>query len=150
MKKLFAIAAILAAAQIGGAWRWNPAARVKAEAASRGSLPAGSVDNAALASGIDAAKITTGNLPAAQVTNLVGVTVQGYDADLDDLADGSLTASKVASGYDAAGLVGDAPIAVLTNLYGGTPSSAILSNLVWDSGATTGNLEYTNGAITAP
>lgn len=43
---------------------------------------------------------------AAQITlSLVpGVNVQQYDADLDDLADGSLTGSKVGSGIDAANI----------------------------------------------
>lgn len=46
-------------------------------------------------------------------TSAIGSTVQAWDADLDDLADGSLTASKVGSGYPAANLgAGVVPITV--------------------------------------
>lgn len=42
----------------------------------------------------------------------IGVTVQAYDADLDDLADGSLSGSKIGSGIDAANVTtGTLPVA---------------------------------------
>jgi hypothetical protein len=48
------------------------------------------------ASSAGAAQITLGLVP--------GTNVQAYDADLDDLADGSLTGSKVGSGINAANI----------------------------------------------
>lgn len=42
----------------------------------------------------------------------IGVTVQAYDTDLDDLADGSLSGSKVGAGVDAANITtGTLPVA---------------------------------------
>lgn len=66
----------------------------------------------------------------------VGTVYQAYDADLDDLADGSLTASKVASGYDAAGLTGNAPLAVLTNAITGLTGVLITNTTISATGAT--------------
>jgi hypothetical protein len=62
------------------------------------------------------------------LTLVVGTDVQAYDADLDDLADGSLTASKVASGYAAAGLTGNVPLAALTNALSETLYSGTVTN----------------------
>lgn len=68
---------------------------------------------------------------------VIGTDVQAYDSDLDDLADGSLTASKVGSGYPAA------------NLGSGTlPSNVPLGYLVHIDTGTTGTLPATRvGAV---
>jgi len=87
-----------------------------------------SITNAKLATGIDAAKLTgtlalanggTGaSTSSAARTNLglvIGTDVQAFDADLTDLADGTLTGSKIGTGISA------------TNITTGTLSSATIS-----------------------
>ncbi len=78
-------------------------------------LSDGSLSGNKVGSGIDAGNITTNSLAVANGgtgsttsagarTNLgvvIGTNVQAYDADLDDLADGSLTGSKVGAGISA-------------------------------------------------
>ena len=68
---------------------------------------------------------------------------QDADADLSDLADGSLTASKVASGYAAAGLVGKVPNASidLSTVTAALPSKTkTTANVVFYTSATATNL----------
>ena len=57
----------------------------------------------------------------------VGTDVQAYDADLDDLADGSLTGSKVGSGISASNITTGGPIAIAR---GGTNSAALVTDNV--------------------
>lgn len=75
----------------------------------------GTIGNAQLATGIDATKVSLNSLAIANGgtgataasgarANLglaIGADVEAWDADLDDLADGSLTGSKVGTGISA-------------------------------------------------
>jgi len=77
----------------------------------------------------------------------IGVSVQAYDADLADLADGSLTASKVASGYDATGLSGNVPAVSITNAVATGLYDQIGTNQIAASGV--GSDEIAPNSITS-
>ena len=59
--------------------------------------------------------------------NAIGSDLQAYDADLDDLADGSLTGSKVGSGMSASNITTGGPIAIAR---GGTNTTTLVSDNV--------------------
>jgi len=56
---------------------------------------------------------------------VIGTNVQAYDADLDDLADGSLTGSKVASATDSA--VGVVELSTDAESVTGTSDSVVVT-----------------------
>lgn len=58
----------------------------------------------------------TGNIALARLTNATATVYQPLDSDLTDLADGSLTGSKVGSGIPGGNITtGNIPLAQLTN-----------------------------------
>lgn len=77
--------------------------RTNADSAINTRLNTVAVDTTTLKGLIDG-KQATGNYALNRDTKTVGVDVQAYDADLADLADGSLTGSKVGSGIVAANI----------------------------------------------
>lgn len=116
-------------------------------------LADGSLSGSKVGSGVPAANIATGslgsNVMASSValsgfysdatirSNLglaIGTNVQAWDADLDDLADGSLTGSKVGSGVPAA------------NIAAGSLGSSVLASSFPVTGVTAGS--YTHASIT--
>lgn len=76
----------------------------------------GTVTNAtttpALSLSLTSAAVGLGNVENTALSTSIGTTIQAYDADLADLADGSLSGSKVGSGIDAANITtGTLPVA---------------------------------------
>jgi hypothetical protein len=67
----------------------------------------------------------------------IGATVQAWDADLDDLADGSLTGSKVGSGVPAA------------NIAAGSLGASVLASSLTATGVTAGSYTNTNLTVDA-
>lgn len=61
---------------------------------------------------LDKSAVGLGNVENTALSTSIGTTIQAYDADLADLADGSLSGSKVGSGIDAANITtGTLPVA---------------------------------------
>ena len=58
----------------------------------------------------------------------IGTNVQAYDADLDDLADGTLTGSKVGTGINAANITTNS-VAIANGGTGATNATTARSNL---------------------
>jgi hypothetical protein len=97
-------------------------------------LADGSLSGSKVGSGIPAGNITTGSIPIARITGvdgsgsgldadlLDGTSSAGFqtaDADLTDLADGSLSGSKVGSGIPGGNITtGNIPIARITSTDG--------------------------------
>ena len=59
--------------------------------------------------------------------NAIGTDLQAYDVDLDDLADGSLTGSKVGTGVSASNITTGGPIAIAR---GGTNTASLVTDNV--------------------
>lgn len=53
---------------------------------------------------LDKSAVGLGNVENTALSTSIGTTIQAYDADLADLADGSLSGSKVGTGIDAANI----------------------------------------------
>jgi len=67
-------------------------------------ISAGSLGASVIASSLTTSAYTSDNTIRTNLGLAIGTNVQAYDADLDDLADGSLTGSKVGSGVPAANI----------------------------------------------
>lgn len=97
-----------------------------------GSLPSDVIASSLAVSGFFSDATVQSNLGLA-----IGTNVQAYDADLDDLADGSLTGSKVGSGVPAA------------NIAAGSLGSSVLASSLTATGATAGSYTNTNLTVDA-
>jgi len=156
MKKIFGTMALVGLVLFCAAFRWNPAARVKAEAAIAAAASAVQPgdDWTGTVAGMSAADVTNGatlGAAAVQAGDDWTGTVAGMSvADVTNGATLGAAAVQAGDSLAAEDVAGNLSLATVTNIFGGAPSSGILSNLVWDAGVTTGNLEYVNGAIKAP
>lgn len=106
-----------------------------------GTITAGSISGAVAVSGVDLSTVTAAI-----------ATKQDNDADLTDLADGSLTGSKVGSGIAAANIASGALAAGVSITPGGVDLSTVTTAIgarVDKAGDTmTGTLNMSNAAIT--
>ena len=117
---------------------------------SSGAVPSSFVDLSTVTTAL-AGKLSNTAAISPSLIDLSTVTTalagkQAADADLDDLADGSLTASKVGSGYAASGLTGAVPTAAVDLA---TITTALDGKLSTTGGTLNGALTVLGTSVTA-